>query len=107
MKHPQIQLDAYIIDSLLADLVGHDRRPGAFMVYLFLHRHAFANAPPPRSTPGTVRLSHQAIADATGLSRSAVQSALRHLESRRLIASTRTTPTSVPKHQVLRPWIRK
>lgn len=96
----QITLDAYLLDALLPDIVGHDRRPSSFIVYLHLYRHASQHA------SWSVRASHQSIADATGLSRSAVQSALAHLQKRRLIASTRAHPTAVPLHRVHRPWIR-
>ena len=27
-------IDPYVIDTLMADLVGHDHRPSAFLVYL-------------------------------------------------------------------------
>ena len=40
----RITLDAHVIDSLMPDLVGHDRQPSAFLVYLYLYRHAGANA---------------------------------------------------------------
>ena len=96
----QIAFDAYLFDALLPDLVGHDRRPVSFLVYLHLYRHASARA------AWSVRLSHQAIADATGLSRSAVQAALAHLQGRELISTSRAAPTSVPLHRVLRPWTR-
>jgi hypothetical protein len=33
-----VEVDAYVIDTLLPDLVGHDRRPSAFLVYLHLWR---------------------------------------------------------------------
>ena len=36
----RVTLDAYILDSLMPDLVGHDRQPSAFLVYLYLYRHA-------------------------------------------------------------------
>ena len=29
---------AYVLDTLMADLVGHDRQPSAFLVYLHLWR---------------------------------------------------------------------
>jgi Crp-like helix-turn-helix domain len=96
----QISLDAYLFDGLLPDIVGHDRRPSSFIVYLHLYRHASQQA------NWSVRLSHQSIADATGLSRSAVQGALAHLQKRQLIASSRAHPTAVPQHRVLRPWMR-
>jgi hypothetical protein len=31
--------DEYVVDVLMPDLVGHDRRPAAFIVFLFLLRH--------------------------------------------------------------------
>lgn len=96
----QVTLDAYLFDGLLPDLVGHDRRPASFIIYLHLYRHASQEA------NWSVRLSHQAIAGATGLSRSAVQSALTHLQLRQLIATSRAHPTAVPLHRVLRPWLR-
>src|SRR5438093_10547003 len=96
----EISLDAYLIDSLLPDLVGHDRRLGAFVIYLYLYRQTSQQA------NWSVRRSHQSIATATGLSRSAVQSALAHLQKRQLIATSRAHPTAVPLHRLLRPWLR-
>jgi hypothetical protein len=96
----ELTLDAYLIDCLLPDLVGHDRRLAAFIVYLYLYRQAAQQA------NWSVRLSHQAIATATGLSRSAVQGALAHLQKRQLLSTSRAHPTAVPLHRVLRPWSR-
>ena len=96
----QAALDAYLIDCLLPDLVGHDRRLSSFIIYLYLYRHAS------QQVNWSVRMSHQSIATATGLSRSAVQSALAHLQGRQLIATSRAHPTAVPLHHVLRPWLR-
>jgi hypothetical protein len=96
----EIALDPYILDGLLPDLVGHDRRLASFIIYLYLYRQAS------QQPNWSVRLSHQSIATATGLSRSAVQSALAHLQNRQLIATSRTHPTAVPLHRVLRPWLR-
>jgi hypothetical protein len=93
-------LDAYMLDSLLPDLVGHDRRLSSFVIYLYLYRHAS------QQSNWSVRMSHQSIAAATGLSRSAVQSALAHLQTRQLIATSRAHATAVPLHRVLRPWLR-
>ena len=31
-----VKLDDYVLDSLMRDLVGHDRRPACFLVYLWL-----------------------------------------------------------------------
>jgi Crp-like helix-turn-helix domain len=96
----EITLDAYLLDGLLPDLVGHDRRLASFIIYLYLYRHASQQA------SWSVRMSHQSIATATGLSRSAVQSALAHLQNRQLIATSRAHPTAVPLHRVLRPCLR-
>ncbi len=94
-----LPLDPYVIDSLLPDLAGHDRRPSALLVYLYLYRHACDSG-------WVTRQSHQAIADATGLSRSAVQGSLAHLQGRQLVTTTRAHATAVPAHRVLRPWLR-
>ena len=96
----QVTFDAYLVDSLLPDLVGHDRRLSSFVVFIYLYRKACQQA------NWSVRMSHQAIAAATGLSRSAVQSALAHLQHRQLIATSRAHPTAVPLHRVLRRWLR-
>ena len=95
----QFRLDAYVVDTLMADLVRHDRQPSAFLVYLQLWHRATG-----RRTATAV--SHQMMADATGLSKSAVQAAVRTLLRRRLIRAARTSPTAVPAYTVLRPWRR-
>ena len=95
-----LELDSMLVDAVMPDLVGHDRRPAAFVVYLCLLRRAM------EQPEWSVRMSHQALARATGLSRSAIQAALAHLNRRQLVISTRTKPTSVPLHKVMRPWLR-
>jgi len=97
----RIAIDAYLVDSLLPDLVGHDRQPSAFLVYLYLWCRSGGR--PGRST--TVSL--QQIAADTGLSKSAVQQALRTLKRRRLVAADRDRSTAVPDYRVLAPWRRK
>ncbi len=96
-----LTLEPYVVDTLLPDLVGHDKRPSSFLIYLCLYRRAA----PDFNSP--IRMSHQALADATGLSRSAVQTALANLNRRSLIVSRRATPTAVPQHLVNRPWLRR
>jgi DNA-binding GntR family transcriptional regulator len=49
-------------------------------------------------------VSLRAIAEGTGLSKRAVQGALRLLERRRLVARERASRTSVATYEVLRPW---
>ena len=38
----RFSLDSYVVDVLMPDLVGHDRRPATFVVYLFLVQRAAA-----------------------------------------------------------------
>jgi DNA-binding transcriptional MocR family regulator len=94
-----VPLDAYIVDVLLRDLAGHDRSPAAFLVYLFLWRRTRGPG-----SPAAVRLSHRQIAEDTGLSKSAVQQALRVLHRRSLVKSERRHQTDTPAHEVRRPW---
>ena len=95
-----VPLDPYICDVLMRDLVGHDRAPSAFLVYLWLWR---ASRGAGRERIGA---SLQTIATRTGLSKSAVQAAVRHLKRRRLIAASRAGPTSAPIYDVKEPWRR-
>lgn len=94
------RLDAYVVDVLLRDLAGHDRSPAAFLVYLLLWRRTLGER------ERAVRLSHREIADETGLSKSAVQQALRILHRRGLVKSTRRHATDTPEHEVRRTWAR-
>jgi hypothetical protein len=96
----RITLDAYVTDVLMPDLVGHDRRPAAFVVYLFLLRHC---QPPARDL---VSMSLQTIATRTGLSRSCVQSSIRHLRRRRLLDPEVRATVTAPLRRVVRPWVR-
>jgi DNA-binding MarR family transcriptional regulator len=93
-----LTLDAYVVDTLMRDLVGHDRQPSAFLVYLYFWRHTHAN------NAATVQVALLDIADATGLSKRAVQDALTQLVKRRLVAVARESITAIPVYTVLRPW---
>jgi DNA-binding MarR family transcriptional regulator len=68
------------------------------LVYLFL----FGRAVRQRWRP--VAASLRTIADETGLSKSAVQTALDTLRYRELIITARDHATAVPTHRVLRHW---
>ncbi len=96
----RFSLDGYVVDVLLPDLVGHDRRPAAFVVYLFLLRQAA------KRRRDTISVSLQTIATKTGLSKSTVQTALRHLRRRRLIDPSVTATVTAPLRRILRPWTR-
>jgi len=93
-------VDDYVIDTLMPDLIGHDRQPSAFIVYLFLFRQTHG------SRGSTARIALQDIAERTGLSKRSVQSALGWLVRRRLIAIARESITAIPEYTVLRPWRR-
>ena len=96
----RIGLDAYIVDVLMPDLVGHDRRPATFVVFLFLLRESA------RQRRDTVTASLQSIATRTGLSKSAVQVAIRHLKRRRLLDPAVVATVTEPRRRILRPWVR-
>ncbi|MEY2528071.1 MAG: hypothetical protein QOJ05_161 [Verrucomicrobiota bacterium] len=95
-----IPIDDYVLDVLMRDIVGHDRQPAAYLVYLYLHGQAI------RAKWKSVPASLRALAEATGLSKSAVQTALENLRRRQLIKTAADHPTATPLHQVLRPWRR-
>ena len=95
-----IIIDEYVIDTLMQDLVGHDRRPSAFLVYLHLWGAA------ERSDDGRVQVALIDIAQEVGLSKRSVQNALSWLAKRKLIGVTRESITAVPVYTVLRPWRR-
>jgi hypothetical protein len=96
-----LAVDAYVLRTLMPDLVGHDRQPSAFLVYLFLwDRSAGARR-------RNVALSLREIAEGTGLSKRGVQAALAVLARRRLVSARRHGPTSVPEYTVNRPWAKR
>jgi len=82
-------MDAYVLDALMPDLVGHDHRPSDFIVYLFLWRKT-------AGASRTAGLSYRMIADGTGLSMRSAQAAVAVLVRRQLINVSRKAPTSIP-----------
>jgi hypothetical protein len=96
-----VAIDDYVLDVLLPDLVGHDRSPAAFLVYLVLWTHLF------RSERRAIELSLQSLSAQTGLSKSAVQTAIRLLRERSLIKVTKDSPTAVPRYELIRHWVRR
>ncbi|WP_366852536.1 helix-turn-helix domain-containing protein [Phenylobacterium sp.] len=81
----------------MRDLVGHDHRASAFLLYLVLAA-AFQDGAP--------RLSHAQLAERTGLSKRSVQDAVLHLIDRNLLRVTRRGATDVPQYEPLTPWRR-
>ena len=97
---PALPLDPYIVDTLMADLVGHDRQPSAFLVYLFLWRHTHG------AGATEVEIALQDLAEGTGLSKRAVQDALSRLVRRKLVDVRRDGITAVGAYAVRQPWRR-
>lgn len=98
--HATIPVDDYVLDVLMRDLVGHDHQPAACLVYLYLYGLAARQRWQP--VPASLRR----LAEATGLSKSAVQTALGTLRRRQLIVTDRAHATAVPEHRIARPWRR-
>jgi predicted transcriptional regulator len=90
-------LDDYIIDVLLRDLVGHDRRPVSFLVYLWLVAEQ-------RRREGAVRISYQELAESVGVSKSSAQAAVSWLIRRKLLTASKENVTATPRYKVLSPW---
>ena len=90
-------LDDYVTDVLMRDLVGHDRRPVAFLVYLWL-------AAEHKRRDAVVQVSYQEMAESIGVSKSSVQASVRWLVRRRLLAASKANATATPRYTVLSPW---
>ena len=97
MSDTTYALDRYVIDTLMADLVGHDHRPSAFLVYLTILAAA-AN--------GRAALSYAELAERTGLSKRSTQNAVVVLRRRFLIEVVRRGATETPEYRPLSPWRR-
>ena len=96
----EISVDTYVFDTLMRDLIGHDRAASAFVVYLHLWRQSFG------SGESTIQISLRDIAEGTGLSKRGVQAALTILTRRQLVGIARTSLTDIPVYTVKRPWKR-
>ena len=98
MTSRTLPLDRYVVETLMRDLISHDKKPSAFVVYLWLWSRTHGVERP------SVHQSHQQLADATGLSKSAVQSAVKALLRRHLVSSRQASRTATPEYTVHRPW---
>jgi hypothetical protein len=98
---PHVSIDDYVLDVLLPDLVGHDRSPAAFLIYIVIWTQLF------RSEERSTAVSLQKLSELSGLSKSAVQQAVRVLRQRGLIKVRKTSETSVPEYELVRHWIRR
>jgi hypothetical protein len=94
-----VSIDDYVLDVLLPDLVGHDRSPAAFLIYIVLWTLLF------RSEERSTGVSLHKLSELSGLSKSAVQQAVRLLRQRGLIKIHKTSETAVPEYELVRHWI--
>jgi hypothetical protein len=94
-----LSLDDYVVDVLMRDLVGHDRRPVSFLVYLWL-------AMEQQRRTDAVQVSYREVAECIGVSKSSVQAAILWLGRRKLLATSKDNPTATPRYTVLCPWTR-
>jgi hypothetical protein len=99
MNH--ICIDEYVVDVLMPDLVGHDRAPTAFLVYLTLWAALY------RSEERRAAISLNQLSETTGLSKSGVQKAIRILKRRKLVAIHKSSVTGVPEYELIRHWVRR
>jgi O6-methylguanine-DNA--protein-cysteine methyltransferase len=97
---PQIlQIDDYVTDVLMRDLVGHDKRPVSFLVYLWLAAEQARRGE-------AVQISYQELAESIGVSKSAAQTAVGWLVRRKLVQMSKATVTATPRYKVMTPWRR-
>jgi len=96
-----IAIDEYVLDVLLPDLTRHDHSPSAFLVYLVIWTSLF------RLEERQAALSLQQLAENTGLSKSAVQGAIRLLKRRGLLKVTKASPTAIPQYELVRHWLQR
>ena len=92
-----LSLDDYVVEVLMRDLVGHDRRPVSFLVYLWL-------AAEQRRRNAVVAVSYRELAECIGVSKSSVQAAVSWLIRRKLLAASKENATATPRYTVLSPW---
>lgn len=90
-------IDDYVTDVLMRDLVGHDKRPVSFLVYLWLASEQARRG-------AAVQISYQELAESIGVSKSAVQSAVLWLVRRKLVLVSKATVTATPRYKVQTPW---
>jgi hypothetical protein len=96
-----VEIDDYVLDVLLPDLVGHDGSPAAFLVYVILWTRLY------RSEQRSIGISLQQFAELTGLSKTAVQRAIRLLKRRGLAKTTKGSATAVVEYELIRHWVRR
>jgi hypothetical protein len=94
-----LSIDDYVTSVLMRDLVGHDKRPVSFLVYLWLLAEQ-------KQRNSAVQISYQELAESIGVSKSSAQTAVAHLARRKLLMVTKATVTATPRYKVQTPWRR-
>jgi len=89
--------DDYVTDTLMRDLVGHDRKPTCFLVYLWL-------AAEQQRRKAAVQISFDELAESIGISKSSAQGAVRWLRSRKLLIASKPSVTAMQSYSVCTPW---
>ena len=92
-----IYLDDYVLDDLMRDLVGHDRRPATYLVYVWLAAEQQRRKKP-------VVISYSELAESTGLSKTSAQAAVGWLVRRRMLSVTKENVTATPSYMIQTPW---
>jgi len=92
-------IDEYVTGVLMRDLVGHDKRPVSFLVYVWL-------AAEEQSRNAAVQISYRELAESIGVSKSAAQAAIAWLVRRKLVSAAKATVTATPEYKVQTPWRR-
>ena len=92
-----IQLDDYVLDDLMRDLVGHDRPPATYLVYVWLAAEQQRRKQP-------VVISYSELAESTGLSKTSAQAAVGWLVRRRMLSVTKQNVTATPSYMIQTPW---
>ncbi len=93
-------VDDYVTDVLMRDLVGHDKRPVSFLVYLWLFAEQQRRA-------SDVRISYRELAESIGVSKSSAQAAVGWLIRRKLLVVGKESVTATPSYAVQTPWKRR
>jgi hypothetical protein len=92
-----VRLDDYVLDTLMRDLVGHDRRPASFLVYVWLVGEE-------QRRKGAVSISYSELAENIGVAKSSAQAAIGWLLRRKLISAHRENVTATPAYTTQTPW---
>ncbi|MGB9067132.1 MAG: hypothetical protein WCC21_01070 [Candidatus Acidiferrales bacterium] len=92
-----VRFDDYVLDTLMRDLVGHDRRFASFLVYVWLVGEE-------QRRKAAVSISYSELSENIGISKSSAQAAVGWLLRRKLISARRASATATPAYTTQTPW---